>query len=427
MYRDYAQVSRYRRQHRREELDSPAGAERRALEIAKLIGGKRNSALRKISLGRTAGDCGRRMPQTPRVGIEGSFFLSIGGHGARAIEQVTTADTPAVQGRDHLIIRASREAMKEDRFTPQRHAQRGSAVIVGRAAAHALVLTPCSAQAFDDHASAVIKAMGIGFQGHRPNPFDVPLPRSLHSGCTPTDFLAPRVLYMFLNDSAIKDRAMTPRTLFFALACITTAFAFPVSGQEDQRAPDQEESGNSLSGVRIAQTSNGFQLIEHGLWRIPDVALRANSHIGAAPRHDLSQRDQLAAEIGTPSFRRASYLPHVYAAEAKYALPPGLLDALVWTESRYDPLAVSRVGAAGLGQLMPATARELGVANRFDPVANIDGAARYLRQMLDRFGVVHLALAAYNAGPGAVSKAGGIPRNGETPAYVRNVLRRWTL
>lgn len=90
----------------------------------------------------------------------------------------------------------------------------------------------------------------------------------------------------------------------------------------------------------------------------------------------------------------------------RYALPTGLLDALVWTESRYNPLAVSRVGAAGLGQLMPATARELGVSNRFDPMANIDGAARYLRQMLDRFGTVHLALAAYNAGPRAVTRAG---------------------
>lgn len=157
------------------------------------------------------------------------------------------------------------------------------------------------------------------------------------------------------------------------------------------------------------------------------AATPANSDIGAVPRDDISRRYQHAAGTNTSSFRRASLLPHVYAAEAKYALPPGLLDALVWTESRYNPLAVSRVGAAGLGQLMPATARELGVANRFDPVANIDGAARYLRQMLDRFGVVHLALAAYNAGPGAVRKAGGIPRNGETPAYVRNVLLRWKL
>jgi len=69
--------------------------------------------------------------------------------------------------------------------------------------------------------------------------------------------------------------------------------------------------------------------------------------------------------------------------------------------------------------------RELGVTNRHDPAQNIDGGARYLRQMLDQFGAIHLALAAYNAGPGAVSRAGGIPKNRETPGYVRNVIRRW--
>jgi soluble lytic murein transglycosylase-like protein len=86
---------------------------------------------------------------------------------------------------------------------------------------------------------------------------------------------------------------------------------------------------------------------------------------------------------------------------------------LIWTESRYNPFAVSGAGAAGLGQLMPKTARELGVANRFDPRSNLWAAARYLRQMLD------------NAGPGAVERAGGIPLNGETPSYVRNVLAFW--
>lgn len=220
---------------------------------------------------------------------------------------------------------------------------------------------------------------------------------------------------------------MTPRILFFASACSIAALAFPVSAQAGDRASDQEASGSFVSGVRIAEASNGFQLVEHGLWQPANEPAPANSDSSAATRHDLSLRYQHAAGTSTSSFRRASYLPHIYAAEAKYALPPGLLDALVWTESRYNPLAVSRVGAAGLGQLMPVTARELGVANRFDPLANIDGAARYLRQMLDRFRVVHLALAAYNAGPGAVTKARGIPRNGETPAYVRNVLRRWKL
>ena len=86
---------------------------------------------------------------------------------------------------------------------------------------------------------------------------------------------------------------------------------------------------------------------------------------------------------------------------------------------------MSKAGAAGLGQLMPATARQLGVSNRFQPIDNIYGAARYLRWMLDRFGMVHLAVAAYNAGPGAVSRAGGVPLNGETPGYVREVLRHW--
>lgn len=125
------------------------------------------------------------------------------------------------------------------------------------------------------------------------------------------------------------------------------------------------------------------------------------------------------------SWRRTIYLPQVLAAEARYSLPTGLLDALVWTESRYNPLAVSTAGAAGLGQLMPGTARALGITNRYDPGTNILGAARYLRQMLDRFGLVHLAVAAYNAGPGAVERAGGIPINGETPNYVRDVLRNW--
>jgi soluble lytic murein transglycosylase-like protein len=127
-----------------------------------------------------------------------------------------------------------------------------------------------------------------------------------------------------------------------------------------------------------------------------------------------------------PSFRESLYLPMIREAEVRYGLPTRLLQALIWAESRFDPLAISPAGAAGLAQLMPATARELGVINRHDPVQSIDGGARYLRQMLDRFGAIHLALAAYNAGPGAVAKAGGIPRNRETPGYVRNVLSRWS-
>ena len=134
---------------------------------------------------------------------------------------------------------------------------------------------------------------------------------------------------------------------------------------------------------------------------------------------------RLATHAVVPGYREAIYLPLIQEAEFRHRLPQRLLQALIWAESRFNPLAVSPAGAAGLAQLMPGTAKELGVANRFDPLANLSGAARYLRQMLDRFGTVHMALAAYNAGPGAVERAGGIPLNGETPAYVRNVLRRW--
>jgi soluble lytic murein transglycosylase-like protein len=110
-------------------------------------------------------------------------------------------------------------------------------------------------------------------------------------------------------------------------------------------------------------------------------------------------------------------------AEA-HQISPALLEAVVWQESRWRPGAVSRAGAIGLAQLMPGTARDLGV-DPLDPAANLAGGARYLRQQLDRFdGDIERALAAYNAGPGRVLRAGGIPKILETQAYVRSVFDR---
>jgi soluble lytic murein transglycosylase-like protein len=111
-------------------------------------------------------------------------------------------------------------------------------------------------------------------------------------------------------------------------------------------------------------------------------------------------------------------------AAAAANISPTLLAALVWQESRWNPQAVSPKGAMGLAQLMPATARYLGV-NPADPVANLHGGARYLRQLLDQFdGNVEKALAAYNAGPGRVRSAGGIPAIAETRNYVTSIVRR---
>lgn len=122
-------------------------------------------------------------------------------------------------------------------------------------------------------------------------------------------------------------------------------------------------------------------------------------------------------------------VPERYAAlnamaAASANISPALLAALVWQESRWNPQALSSKGAIGLAQLMPATARDLGVDPR-DPVANLTGGARYLRQLLDGFdGNVEKALAAYNAGAGRVRKANGIPAIRETQDYVRSIVQR---
>ena len=121
-------------------------------------------------------------------------------------------------------------------------------------------------------------------------------------------------------------------------------------------------------------------------------------------------------------------LPHlesvIQPAAAKYGLDPNLVAAVIWAESSGDPNAVSKKGARGLMQLMPATARSLGVGNVLDPAQNVDGGSHYLRQMLDEHdGDLSLALAAYNAGPDAVRQYGGVPPYPETRDYVGRVMR----
>lgn len=114
------------------------------------------------------------------------------------------------------------------------------------------------------------------------------------------------------------------------------------------------------------------------------------------------------------------------AAARRHGLDPALVLAVVKVESAFRPQAVSPKGAQGLMQLMPPTARDLGVEDAFDPEQNLDGGARYLRQLLIRYkGDVKRALAAYNAGPGAVDRHKGIPPYRETRQYVRRVLDQY--
>ena len=120
----------------------------------------------------------------------------------------------------------------------------------------------------------------------------------------------------------------------------------------------------------------------------------------------------------------AEWRGRVAELAAKYDISPALLEALVWQESRWRAAAVSPAGALGLAQLMSGTARELGVDPN-NPNANLEGGARYLRMQLDAFGGdIEKALAAYNAGPGRVKRAGGIPAIPETRNYVAAILGR---
>ena len=129
-----------------------------------------------------------------------------------------------------------------------------------------------------------------------------------------------------------------------------------------------------------------------------------------------------------PATTVAAIAEAVERAAAQHSLPPALLHSVIKVESNYNPSAVSRKGAQGLMQLIPSTALRFGVSDVFDPADNIQGGAKYLRYLLDLYhGDYPLALAAYNAGEGAVAKYGTVPPYPETQNYLRLVARqlRW--
>jgi len=132
-----------------------------------------------------------------------------------------------------------------------------------------------------------------------------------------------------------------------------------------------------------------------------------------------------AGFLRLPQGDTAPYVDEIRDAAERYGLPMKLVSAVIRAESGFNPRAVSRKGAQGLMQLMPTTAATLGVRNSFDPRQNIEGGVRHLRYLLDRYpGNVPFALAAYNAGEGAVDSYRGIPPYPETQQYVQKVLER---
>ena len=154
---------------------------------------------------------------------------------------------------------------------------------------------------------------------------------------------------------------------------------------------------------------------------IGSFLINATGESCAASRYRPRQDISFSAEQ-----RRAQLYPLISAVACEHGLPIGLFDSLIAQESRYQVNALSGAGAIGLAQLMPGTARYLGVSNPWDPVQNLRGGARYLREQLNEFGRVDLALAAYNAGPGRVRSTRKIPMIRETVNYVAAVTTAWS-
>jgi soluble lytic murein transglycosylase-like protein len=150
------------------------------------------------------------------------------------------------------------------------------------------------------------------------------------------------------------------------------------------------------------------------------------------PKPTVEKLQSARREARAPATRQVrsyvEYEAHVRAAAERYKLPVGLLRAVMAVESNFDHLALSQKGAMGLMQLMPATAKEMYVSDAWDPAQNIEGGARYLRILANLYdGDVMKTLAAYNAGPEAVKRAGGVPRIPETQNYVRKVIALYQL
>lgn len=198
------------------------------------------------------------------------------------------------------------------------------------------------------------------------------------------------------------------------ILCHLAVSALIVCGPCAAAAEGLNLSGSSKSRTALFESQS--ELIDRKLKK------QYSGSVKHTPKY--KKGEETAAAAGIPAYRgsyKGEYLEVAKAAARKHGVPEDLFLRLVQQESGWNVVAVSAKGATGLAQLMPGTAEILGV-DISDPEANLDGGARYLRMMFDKFGTWELALAAYNAGPGAVEAYNGIPPYAETENYVKAIL-----
>ena len=206
----------------------------------------------------------------------------------------------------------------------------------------------------------------------------------------------------------------------------------PVASMADARPGDLLAFHSPVDHIAIYLGDNmmieaprpGKNVQISSVWEPPSAIRRV---LPEAPAGGVQAAGSIGNVAATGAVGRLSGVPFAdlfVSAGRRHGVPSALLAEVARAESAFDPRAVSHAGAQGLMQLMPATAAGLGVSNSFDPSQAVDGAARLLRDLLDRFGRTDLALAAYNAGPGAVLRYDGIPPYAETQSYVAKIMSR---
>ena len=177
-----------------------------------------------------------------------------------------------------------------------------------------------------------------------------------------------------------------------------------------------------VAALQAPAAAQVYEVTENGATVSSDI-FPTSTQPKSAVTPPLHPRGEFPATI-TRKLMPSNWKVIVIGMADRHGIDPILFEALIWQESRWNPAARSPKGAVGLAQLMPGTAQQLGI-NPFDPVANLECGARYLKSMMQLFnGDVNLALAAYNAGPMRVSQYGGVPPFSETRNYVASIQQR---
>ncbi|GEM_PF-1528921 len=188
-----------------------------------------------------------------------------------------------------------------------------------------------------------------------------------------------------------------------------SAFSSSFSGDDCVALIDLSKEGHLITSESLRRKrSRGFSVII--LDAEPSIFTRQSVQCASASFQSRDYR---------------TYLPIIQEAGERFGLDPQLILTVIEVESGFNAQAESQCGAMGLMQIMPETAKSLNLKNPYDPYENIVAGVKYLKRQLDRFGSIDLALAAYNAGPGAVEQHGGIPPYQETQQYVKIILERY--